>query len=131
MSRWRGWLRWLTSWWSTRTCQRNPLKAFIALAKSRPGKLTYSSAGNGSGNHLGGEMLKSMAGIDLVHVPYKSGGPAVVAVLGGEVDACIADPLAALPHIRSGKLRALAVTSAKRGTALPDVPAHGRSRSRI
>ncbi|GAB7548962.1 Bug family tripartite tricarboxylate transporter substrate binding protein [Cupriavidus sp. 8B] len=101
------------------------LKAFIALAKSRPGKLTYSSAGNGSGNHLGGEMLKSMAGIDLVHVPYKSGGPAVVAVLGGEVDACIADPLAALPHIRSGKLRALAVTSAKRGTALPDVPAMG------
>jgi tripartite-type tricarboxylate transporter receptor subunit TctC len=99
------------------------LQEFIALAKSRPGKLAYSSAGNGSGNHLGGEMLKSLARIDLVHVPYKGGAPAVVAVLGGEVDACIADPLAALPHIKSGKLRALAVTSAKRASALPDVPA--------
>ncbi|MGO4306741.1 Bug family tripartite tricarboxylate transporter substrate binding protein [Cupriavidus sp. RAF12] len=99
------------------------LREFVALAKSKPGKLTYSTAGNGSGNHLGGEMLKSMAGIDLVHVPYKGGGPAVVAVLGGEVDASIADPLAALPHIRSGKLRALAVTSAKRSPGLPDVPA--------
>jgi len=99
------------------------LSEFIALAKSRPGKLTYSSAGNGSGNHLGGEMLKSMAGIDLVHVPYKGGGPAVVAVLAGEVDASIADPLAALPHIRSGKLRALAVTSAKRSSGLPAIPA--------
>nr|WP_315593065.1 tripartite tricarboxylate transporter substrate binding protein [uncultured Cupriavidus sp.] len=99
------------------------LREFIALAKAKPGKLTYSSAGNGSGNHLGGEMLKSLAKIDLVHVPYKGGAPAVVAVLGGEVDACIADPLAALPHIKAGKLRAIAVTSAKRASALPDVPA--------
>ncbi|SOY61668.1 Bug family tripartite tricarboxylate transporter substrate binding protein [Cupriavidus taiwanensis] len=99
------------------------LQEFIALAKSKPGKLTYSSAGNGSGNHLGGEMLKTMAQIDLVHVPYKGGAPAVVAVLGGEVDASIADPLAALPHIKSGKLRALAVTSAKRAAGLPEVPA--------
>jgi tripartite-type tricarboxylate transporter receptor subunit TctC len=98
------------------------LKEFLALAKQNPGKLTYATAGNGSGNHLGGEMLKRMAGIDLVHVPYKGGAPAINAVLGGEVEAAVADPLAALPHIKAGTLRALAVTSAKRSTALPDVP---------
>lgn len=98
------------------------LKEFIALAKQNPGKFTYATAGNGSGNHLGGEMLKRMAGIDLVHVPYKGGAPAINAVLGGEVDAAVADPLAALPHIKAGTLRALAVTSAKRSTALPDIP---------
>ena len=98
------------------------LAEFIALARKEPGKYTYATAGNGSGNHLGGEMLKTMAKIDLMHVPYKGGAPALNALLGGEVDAAVADPLAALPHIKAGKLRALAVTSAKRAAALPDVP---------
>ncbi|MFY9509543.1 MAG: tripartite tricarboxylate transporter substrate binding protein [Rubrivivax sp.] len=95
---------------------------FIELARRNPGKFSYATAGNGSGNHLGGEMLKAMAKIDLLHVPYKGGGPALNALLGGEVEAAVADPLAALPHIKAGKLRALAVTSAKRAAALPDVP---------
>jgi tripartite-type tricarboxylate transporter receptor subunit TctC len=95
---------------------------FIALARKNPGKYTYATAGNGSGNHLGGEMLKALAKIDLLHVPYKGGGPALNALLGGEVDAAVADPLATLPHIMAGKLRALAVTSSRRAAALPDVP---------
>ncbi len=95
---------------------------FIALARAKPGTLTYATAGNGSENHLMGELLKSMAGIDLPHVPYKGGGPAVIATLGGEVSAIVADPLSAISHVKSGKLRALAVTSAKRAKALPDVP---------
>ena len=98
------------------------LPEFIALARKQPGKYTYATAGNGSGNHLGGEMLKRLAKVDLVHVPYKGGAPALNAVLGGEVDAAVADPLAALAHIKAGKLRALAVTSATRTRALPDIP---------
>jgi tripartite-type tricarboxylate transporter receptor subunit TctC len=95
---------------------------FIARAKAKPGSLTYATAGNGSENHLMGEFLKSMAGFDLVHVPYKGGGPAVIATIGGEVSSIVADPLSALSHVKSGKLRVLAVTSAKRVKALPDVP---------
>jgi len=95
---------------------------FIALAKAKPGSLTYATAGNGSENHLMGELLKSMAGIDLVHVPYKGGGPAVIATLGGEVSSVVADPLSAFSHVKSGKLRALAVTTAKRAKPLPDIP---------
>lgn len=105
--------------------ERVPAKSmaeFIELARKSPGKYTYATAGNGSGNHLGGEMLKALAKIDLLHVPYKGGGPALTALLGGEVDAAIADPLATLPHVKSGKLRALAVTSSKRAASLPDVP---------
>jgi tripartite-type tricarboxylate transporter receptor subunit TctC len=105
--------------------ERVPAKTmaeFIDLARKNPGKYTYATAGNGSGNHLGGEMLKSLAKIDLLHVPYKGGGPALTALLGGEVDSAVADPLAVLPHVKSGRLRALAVTSAKRAAALPDVP---------
>lgn len=105
--------------------ERVPAKSlaeFIELARRNPGKLTYATAGNGSGNHLGGEMLKAMAKIDLLHVPYKGGGPALNALLGGEVDAALADPLATLPHVKAGKLRALAVTSAQRASALPDIP---------
>ncbi|HEU0199835.1 MAG TPA: tripartite tricarboxylate transporter substrate binding protein [Burkholderiaceae bacterium] len=98
------------------------MRDFIALARKEPGKYTYGTAGNGSGNHLGGEMLKSMAKIDLVHVPYRGGAPAITALLGGEIDSAVADPLAVMPHIKSGKLRALAVTSSKRAAALPDVP---------
>ena len=100
----------------------NTLKELIAQAKQAPGKLTYGTAGNGSGNHLGGEMLKKMAGIDILHVPYKGGAPAVNAVLAGEVDMAVADPLAVLAHVKAGTLRALAVTSATRSKFIPDLP---------
>lgn len=100
----------------------NNLKEFLDLARKEPGKYTYGTAGNGSANHLAGEMLKSMAKVDITHVPYKGGAPAIVAVLGGEISTVVAFPLAALPHIKSGKLKALAVTGKKRSKALPDVP---------
>lgn len=102
--------------------QARTLKDFIALARQNPGKFTYATAGNGSGNHLGGEMLARLAGIELLHVPYKGGAPAINAVLAGEVDAAVADPLAVMQHLKAGSLRALAVTSARRAAALPDVP---------
>lgn len=98
------------------------LKEFLQLARKEPGKYTYGTAGNGSANHLAGEMLKSMAKADITHVPYKGGGPAIIAVLGGEISTVVAFPLAALPHIRAGKLKALAVTGKHRSKALPDVP---------
>ncbi|MEJ8848445.1 tripartite tricarboxylate transporter substrate binding protein [Variovorax rhizosphaerae] len=100
----------------------NNLKEFLELARKEPGKYTYGTAGNGSANHLAGEMLKSMAKVDITHVPYKGGGPAIIALLGGEVSTVVAFPLAALPHIKGGKLKALAVTGSKRSKALPDVP---------
>jgi len=100
----------------------NNLKEFLELAKKEPGKYTYGTAGNGSANHLAGEMLKSMAKVDITHVPYKGGAPAIVALLGGEISTVVAFPLAALPHVKSGKLKALAVTGKKRSKALPDVP---------
>ena len=100
----------------------NDLRGFLDLARKAPGQYSYGTAGNGSANHLAGEMLKSMAGVDLLHVPYKGGGPAIIAALGGEISTVVAFPLAALPHIRSGRLKALAVTGARRSKALPDVP---------
>jgi tripartite-type tricarboxylate transporter receptor subunit TctC len=98
------------------------LKEFLELARTEPGKYTYGTAGNGSANHLAGEMLKAMAKVDLTHVPYKGGGPAIIAALGGEVNTVVAFPLAALPHIKAGKLKALAVTGKTRSRTLPDVP---------
>ncbi len=98
------------------------LKEFLQLARKEPGRYTYGTAGNGSANHLAGEMLKSMAKADITHVPYKGGGPAIIALLGGEISTVVAFPLAALPHIKAGKLKALAVTGRQRSKALPDVP---------
>ena len=100
----------------------NTLKEFVALAKSQPGKLNYASAGAGSTTHLAMEMLKQAAGIDIVHVPYKGNGPAGVATLGGQVQALFGSMPAVLPHAKSGKLRPIAVGTAKRSPALPDVP---------
>jgi len=94
----------------------------IALAKAQPGKLTYASAGNGTSIHLAGELFTSMAGVDLVHVPYKGSGPAVTDLLGGQVDLMFDSITSAKPHIQAGKLRALGVTSARRSQALPNVP---------
>lgn len=100
----------------------NNLKELLELARKAPGDFNYGTAGNGSANHLAGELLKTMASVDITHVPYKGGGPAITAALGGEIQLVVAFPLAAMPHIKAGKLKALAVTGPKRATALPDVP---------
>ncbi len=98
------------------------LKQLIAFAKSRPAQLNYASAGNGSTHQLCGELLKSMAGIDIVHVPYKGGPPANAAVLSGEVPLQFSSVSSLHAHIKSGKLKALGVTIAKRSGLLPEVP---------
>ncbi len=96
---------------------------FVALVKSQPGKLTYSSAGTGNGSHLTIELFRTAAGgLDMLHVPYKGGAPAVQAVLAGEVQMTAVSVNTALPHVQSGKLRALGLASAKRSPALPDLP---------
>lgn len=94
----------------------------IALSKSKPGQLTYGSSGNGSGSHLSGELFKVMAGIQITHVPYKGGGQGVVALLSGDVSMMFAAAAPALPFVQSGRMKALAVTTAKRMAAAPDVP---------
>jgi tripartite-type tricarboxylate transporter receptor subunit TctC len=100
----------------------NTLKEFIALLKSQPGKLNYASAGAGSTTHLAMEMLKQAAGIDIVHVPYKGNGPAGTATIGGQVQALFGSMPAVLPHAKGGRLRPIAVGTAKRSPALPEVP---------
>ncbi|HET7199615.1 MAG TPA: tripartite tricarboxylate transporter substrate binding protein [Burkholderiales bacterium] len=98
------------------------LAELIAYAKQHPGQLNFASAGIGTSPQMSVELLKSMAGIDMVHVPYKGTAPGVVDLLAGQVLVMAPNVLTALPHIKSGKLRALAVTSAKRSVALPDIP---------
>lgn len=98
------------------------LKEFLAHARANPGKLNYSSSGVGGGTHLSLEHLKSVARIELVHVPYKGSAPATAAILAGEVQLTSVTANSVLPHIKSGKLRALSVSSSKRSVALPDVP---------
>ncbi|OFW30240.1 MAG: hypothetical protein A3H97_00400 [Acidobacteria bacterium RIFCSPLOWO2_02_FULL_65_29] len=97
------------------------VKELIALAKARPGQLNYASPGNGTSGHLAAEMFKSMAGVDVVHVPYKGGGPAVMDLIGGQVQMLILSAVATLPHVKSGKLRALALTSLTRSPDLPNI----------
>ncbi|GAD20592.1 hypothetical protein AVS7_00353 [Acidovorax sp. MR-S7] len=97
----------------------------LAMAKAQPGQLQYASAGNGTLNHLLGEMLNQMAGIELQHVPYKGVAPALNDVLGGQLPLLFGSLPSTLSHIKSGKLRALAVSSAQRSPVLPDVPALG------
>ncbi|MCK6449236.1 MAG: tripartite tricarboxylate transporter substrate binding protein [Alphaproteobacteria bacterium] len=92
----------------------------VKLAKANPGKYNYATGGNGTHAHLATEMLKAQAGIDLVHVPYKGGGPALQGVIAGEVPLIVDNLQTALPHIQAGKVKALAVMSAKRSAALPD-----------
>ncbi len=98
------------------------VKEFIALAKSRPGQINYSTSGNGSAPHMAMALFAVMAGVQLVHVPYKGGAPQVTALVSGETQASLATISTVLPHIRSGRLRALAVSSGKRSSALPDLP---------
>jgi tripartite-type tricarboxylate transporter receptor subunit TctC len=97
------------------------VKELIALAKSRPGELLYSSAGNGSPPHLAGELLKAMAAIEIVHVPYKGLAPGLIDLLGGQVSLMFPAISAGLPHAKAGRLRALAVTSLRRSPAAPEL----------
>ena len=100
----------------------NSLKEMIALAKAKPGQLNYASVGAGSPNHLGMELLKSMSGIDMVHVPYKGATPAVADLIAGQVQLMFNGMSSVLPHVASGKLKAIAIGSARRSAAAPDVP---------
>ena len=98
------------------------VKELTALAKAQPGKLNVASSGNGTSIHLAAELYKQMAGVDILHVPYKGSAPAVADLLGGQVQMMFDNMPVSLPHAKAGKLRALAVTSLKRSPALPDVP---------
>ena len=98
------------------------VRDLIAIAKARPGQLNYATSGAGSSHHLSGELLKSMAGINLVHVPYKGTGPAIIDAVGGHVEVIFSGIAAILPQVKSGKLRALGITAARRSPILPDLP---------
>src|SRR6202035_3195696 len=98
---------------------------FIAYAKADPGKINMASAGNGTPPHVAGELFKMMAGVDIVHVPYRGGGPALVDLLGGQVQMMFGVLASSIEYIRAGKLRPLAVSTAMRAEALPDVPTVG------
>ena len=98
------------------------VKGLVALAKSRPGQINYASVGNGSPQHLGMEMLKSMTGINMVHIPYKGTAPAITDILAGNVSLMFNSMPSVLPQANSGKLRGIAVGSAKRSPAAPDIP---------
>ena len=98
------------------------VKELTALAKMQPGKLSYASAGNGSNLHVAAELFKNLTGTDMLHVQYKGGGPALLAVLGGEVSLSFLNLAAVQPHLKGGKLRALAMTSVGRSAALPELP---------
>jgi tripartite-type tricarboxylate transporter receptor subunit TctC len=98
------------------------VKELIALVRGRPGGLTYGSSGVGSAGHLSGVLMEQMTKTDLIHVPYKGGAPAMTALLGGEVQMIFSTAATAIPQIKAGKIRALAVTTAKRASMLPDLP---------
>jgi tripartite-type tricarboxylate transporter receptor subunit TctC len=98
---------------------------FIAYAKSKPGKTTMASAGKGAPSHLAGELFKTMAGVDMVHVPYRGGGPAVTDLIAGQVQVVFPTIVESIEYIRASRLRALAVTTATRSDALPDIPTVG------
>ena len=98
------------------------IKDLIALAKARPGKVTYSSAGNASNLHVAVELFNVLAGVNMLHIPYKGGGPALTAVIGGEADLSVLAASAVLPHVNAGRLRVLGITSPQRMRTLPDIP---------
>ncbi len=103
------------------------LQDVIALAKAKPGQLNYASAGTGTGTHMSGELLKQMTGIDMVQIPFKGGAPAVIAAMGGQTQLIIGTSVGTLPHVRSGKLRGIAVTSAQRAPSAPEIPTFAES----
>lgn len=98
------------------------VKEFIEFAKKKPGEINFASSGSGSSIHMSGELFKMMTGVDMLHVPYKGSAPAVTDLLGGRVQAMFDNAPSALPNVQNGRLRALAITSAKRSEALPDLP---------
>ena len=98
------------------------IKELVALAKARPGEISYGSAGTGTPTHLAGELFRARTGSNILHVPYKGGGPLIIALVGGHVMISFNSPITARPHVESGKLRALAVTTAKRWSGMPDLP---------
>ena len=98
------------------------VKELVALAKSRPGELTYGSSGSGAFNHLTGALFSQMTGTKLVHVPYKGGGPAAIALMSGEISMILGEPASVVGQVQTGKVRALAVTSAKRTPTFPELP---------
>ena len=100
----------------------NSVKELVALAKQKPGELQYASAGVGSFQHLGGELFKLEAGVNMLHVPFKGGGPAMIDVIGGHTKLLFSSLVQTTPHIRTGKLKALGVGGSKRSSVLPDVP---------
>jgi tripartite-type tricarboxylate transporter receptor subunit TctC len=99
----------------------NTVPEFIAYARANPGKINMASSGNGSGPHLSGELFKMMTGVNMVHVPYRGASPALIDLLGGQVQAMFPNLPSSLEYIRAGKLRALAVTTTSRSDALPDI----------
>src|SRR5262245_58042275 len=103
--------------WSAST-----LKEIIALAKAKPGSIAYASTGVGGFNHFGGELFKKMAGVDLVHVPYKGGGPAMIDVMGGQIPMMFSTVTQVLPHVRTSRLKLVAVGADRRSPVVPDVP---------
>ena len=98
------------------------IQELVAAAKSRPGRINYASSGPGTGGHLSVELLKRMTGIDLVHIPYKGAGPALVDLVSGQVQVMCTSPLPSLPHVRSGRLKGLAMTGRVRSSAAPEIP---------
>jgi len=99
------------------------IRELIAAAKSQPGRINYASSGPGSGGHMSVELLQSLTGINVVHIPYKGAGPALVDVVAGQVQIICTSPLPSMPHVKSGRLRALGMTSLARSPAYPDIPA--------
>lgn len=107
--------------------QASTLKEFIALAKQKPGGLNYASAGVGSPLHLAAELFKKRTGVNMVHIPYKGGGPAAAAVLAGEAQVIFGSVASSLPHVKAGKLKALATTGLRRSKVVPDLPTMAES----
>lgn len=107
---------------NTANAQLASVEKLVAAARAEPGRLTYASAGNGTSIHLAGASFARLAGIDMVHVPYRGSSPAVTDLLGGQVDMMFDSITSARPHVESGKLRALGLTTSRRSTALPEVP---------
>jgi tripartite-type tricarboxylate transporter receptor subunit TctC len=105
----------------------NSVKELVALARARPGKITFASIGNATSQHLAGEMLRTRAKVDIVHVPYKGSSPAMTDLLGGQVDMMFEGGVSSLPHVKSGKLRALATTGRQRTDATPELPTMAES----
>jgi tripartite-type tricarboxylate transporter receptor subunit TctC len=107
------------------------LRELIEHARANPGKLSYGSSGTGAASHLSAELFKSMASIDMLHVPYKGTGQAVTDLLAGQIDVMFAPAQTVMPQVQAGKLRALAVTSARRATTLPDLPTAAEAGVRV